>query len=83
MSCPKPFLTTVMNKFDSFEELELELKRTRLKRNIAKERLKATKLGVQSDIASINWLQKGLDGIKKYGSILLLRKLFKTIRSQS
>jgi len=72
-----------MMKFDSFKELELELKRTRLKRNIAKERLKATKLGVQSDIASINWLQKTLDGIKKYGSILLLRKLFKTIRSST
>lgn len=69
-----------MNTFDSFEALKLELKRTQIKRDIAKERLKATKLGLQSDIASINWLKKGLDGIKKYGTLILLRKLFKAMR---
>ncbi|WP_343487306.1 hypothetical protein [Allomuricauda sp. d1] len=66
-----------MNRFNSFEELDLELKQVYLKKEIAKERIKGLGLEVQHELNSISWLKKGLNGIIKYGALLFVRKLIK------
>lgn len=55
----------------------MELRQLTLEREIAKERLKGAKLEIQSEIESINWLKATLNAFKKYGALLLLRKLMR------
>ena len=66
-----------MNPFNSFKELEMELRRLSLEREIAKERLKGSKLEIQSEIDSINWLKSAVNILKKYGALVFLRKILK------
>jgi len=66
-----------MDRFNSFKELEMELKRLSLEREIAKEKLKGSKLEIQSEIDSINWLKSAVNVFKKYGALVLLRRLLK------
>lgn len=66
-----------MNQFNSFKELEMELRRISLKREIAKEKLKGSKLEIQSELDSINWLKGTVNVLKKYGTLVLLRRLLK------
>ena len=55
----------------------MELKRLSLEREIAKEKLKGSKLEIQSEIDSINWLKSAVNVLKKYGALVLLRRLLK------
>lgn len=68
---------TVMKQYSSFKEIKMELRQLTLEREIAKERLKGAKLEIQSEIESINWLKATLNAFKKYGALLLLRKLMR------
>lgn len=55
----------------------MELRRISLKREIAKEKLKGSKLEIQSELDSINWLKGTVNVLKKYGTLVLLRRLLK------
>ena len=63
--------------YTSFEEIELELKLLSLERKIAIEELKGLKLKVQEDLSPLNWLQTGIKMAKKFGTLLLVKKLLK------
>jgi hypothetical protein len=70
-----------MNTFNSFEELEIELKQIYLKKENAKEWRKSSGLEIQSEINSFDRLKKGLYGAIKCGMVLLLCKTFKKERT--
>ena len=55
----------------------MELRRLSLEREIAKEKLKGSKLEIQSQIDSINWLRSGMNVLKKFGTLVLLRRILK------
>ncbi|ADV49125.1 hypothetical protein I2486_09135 [Cellulophaga sp. E16_2] len=63
--------------YTSFEEIELDLKLLSLERKIAIEELKGLKLKVQEDLSPLNWLQTGIKMAKKFGTLLLVKKLLK------
>ena len=63
--------------YKSFDEIELELKRLDLERQIAWEELKGLKGDVKEDLKPLNWVHTSLNYIGKFGSLLFVKKLFK------
>tara|TARA_R110000796_G_scaffold37722_4_gene95240 strand:- start:138922 stop:139128 length:207 start_codon:yes stop_codon:yes gene_type:complete len=63
--------------YNSFEEIELDLKLLSLERKIAVEELKSLKHKVQEDLQPIHWIQSGFKMAGKLSTIMLLKKIFK------
>lgn len=67
-----------MKTYSTFEEIENDLKRLRLERDIAWEELKLVKNEYKEDLKPMNWVSSALKLTGKYGFIALIRKwLFK------
>lgn len=66
-----------MKTYNSLEEIDLDLKRLRLERQIALEEMKYLKQGFKQDLSVYKWLNIALSTTKKYGIIYWVGKLFK------
>ncbi|WP_405569911.1 DUF6327 family protein [Winogradskyella sp. Asnod2-B02-A] len=67
-----------MKTYTTFEEIDNDLKRYKLERDIAWEELKLTKSEFKEDLQPLNWLSTALKLTGKYSFIALIRKwLFK------
>jgi hypothetical protein len=67
-----------MKTYTTFEEVDKDLKRYKLERDIAWEEFKLTKSEFKEDLQPLNWLSTALKLTGKYSFIALIRKwLFK------
>ncbi|UOB16720.1 hypothetical protein [Abyssalbus ytuae] len=66
-----------MKTYSSFDEIKYELKRLNLERQISLEEIKSLKLELQEDLSPYHWIKTGYKAISKFGTILLLKKIFK------
>lgn len=63
--------------YTNFEDIEKDLKRLKLERQIAWEEMKLLKNEFKEDLSPANWVQTMLSAFGKYGMFILLKKLFK------
>ncbi|APY00832.1 hypothetical protein CLV86_1605 [Lacinutrix venerupis] len=63
--------------FLNFNDIEVELRRLDLEREIAKEELKSVKGDLKESLQPAEWMQTGLKVAGKIGSMMLLKKLFR------
>lgn len=66
-----------MKSYQSFKEIEEDLKRLHLERQIALEELKLSKHDLQDSISPYQWLSTALNAAKKYGIVYLIRRILK------
>jgi hypothetical protein len=66
-----------MKQYKTFEEIDYDLKRLNLERQIAFEELKGFKGEVKEDLKPLHWIQTLIKYASKYGSYLLLKKIIK------
>lgn len=66
-----------MRKYNSFEEIERDLKKLDLERQIAKEQMIGLKYSFQESLSPFNWLLTTLEAVKKYGILYLIKRIFK------
>ena len=63
--------------YNSLEEINNELYLLKLQRQIHLEELKLTKHQLKEDLSPANWINTAIKSIKKYGILMLLRKIIK------
>lgn len=63
--------------YNNFDEIEFDLQRLNLERQIAMEELKGLKQEVKEDLNPYNWLSTAISLIKKYGILYLIKKILK------
>lgn len=63
--------------YDSLQEIKLELQMLNLQRKIQMEELKLTRHQIKEDLSPINWIGTLLKGVKKYGMLMLLKKIIR------
>jgi hypothetical protein len=63
-----------MKTYTSFEEIDNDLKRYKLERDIAWEELKLIKTEFKEDLQPLNWISTALKLTGKYSFIALIRK---------
>ncbi|MCL5127989.1 DUF6327 family protein [Algibacter sp. L4_22] len=63
--------------YNSLEEINTALHLLSIQREIHLEELKLTKHQLKEDLSPANWISTALTGIKKYGVLMLLRKIIK------
>lgn len=63
--------------YKNFNEIEYNLKRLKLERQIALEELKGLKQDVQEDLSPYNWVSTAFSAAKKFGMLYLMRKVVK------
>jgi hypothetical protein len=66
-----------MRTYNSFEEIDQDLKRISLERDIAWEELKLSKNRITEQFSYPNWMSTIAKGIGKYGFYLLIKKFIK------
>lgn len=66
-----------MRNYQSLEEIELDLKRLNLERQIAIEELKLTKYNLEEHLKPINLVGNFLKFASKYGLLILIKRFFK------
>ena len=66
-----------MKTYTSFLEIEKDLKKLELEKNIAEEELKIVKHNFESILEPINWINSMVKTISKYGILLLIKRMFK------
>lgn len=66
-----------MKKYNSFEEIERDLKRLDLERQIAREQMVEVKHEFQESLSAYHWMITAFQAVKKYGILFLIRRLFK------
>lgn len=66
-----------MKTYKSFDEIEYELTRLKLERQIAWEEMKGVKYEFQEDMKPLNWISTALSFAGKYGLLVLLKKIVK------
>ncbi len=66
-----------MRTYNSFEDIDQDLKRIRLERDIAWEELKIHKQEFKDDIQPPQWVHAILKIVGKYGSLMLFKKFLK------
>ena len=66
-----------MRNYNSFDEIDYELKRLNLERKIAWEEIKQTGNKVQDSLTPSGILMTIFGGVKKFGIFFLLKKIFK------
>lgn len=59
------------------DEVEFNLERLNLERQIAFEELKGIKEDVKHDLSPYRWLSTGLTYVRRYGFLYLVRKIFR------
>ncbi|SHJ54951.1 hypothetical protein SAMN04488007_0684 [Maribacter aquivivus] len=63
--------------YKNFNEIEFNLKRLKLEREIALEELKGLKQDVQEDLSPYNWVSTAFSAAKKFGMLYIMRKVVK------
>lgn len=63
--------------YQNFDEIEFDLQRLDLERQIAMEKLKGLKQEVKEDLSPYNWLSTAISLVKKYGILYLVKKILK------
>ncbi|WP_147677822.1 DUF6327 family protein [Algibacter pacificus] len=66
-----------MRTYNSFTEIELEIKRLSLERKIAYEEIKHSAHSAQESLTPNNWIMPAVDAFKRFGILFLLKKIFK------
>jgi hypothetical protein len=66
-----------MKIYNSFSEIEKDLKKLQLEKEIAIEELKIVKHDFEAYTKPIVWVNKALKYLSKYGVLLMIKKLFK------
>lgn len=66
-----------MKSYNSFEEIERDLIRYKLERQIALEELKSLKGEFKEDLQPFNWVKTGFNYASKFGLMLLIKKILK------
>mgnify|MGYP000628012092 CR=1 FL=1 len=66
-----------MKIYNSFEEIDFEVKRLNLERQIAWEEIKHSGNEMQESLSPYNWISPILNSIKKFGILFFLKKVFK------
>ena len=67
----------VMKVYNSFREIKDDLIKLDLQRQIAQEEIKYIHLSVQKELGVYPWLNLVFKAVRKYGVLLLLRKIFR------
>lgn len=63
--------------YKNFDEIEFDLKRLKLERQIALEEIKGLKQDVKDDLSPFNWISTAISAVKKYGMLYLIRKVIR------
>lgn len=63
--------------YKNFDEIEFELKRLHLERQIALEELKGLKQDIKEDLSPYSWLSSIFSAVKKFGILYVMRKVVK------
>lgn len=63
-----------MKMYKSFDEIDYDLNRLQLERQIAWEELKSLKHDFREDMRPLNWVNTGLRVAGKYGVFYLLKR---------
>ena len=66
-----------MKTYQSFKEIEKDLKRVSLERQIALEELKIVKNDFEESLKPISLLSDALKVLSKYGALMFFKKIFK------
>jgi len=66
-----------MRNYQSFEEIEYELQRLKLERQIGIEKLKVKKAEFADSFKPLNWVGSAAKFAGKYGVFMLVKNLFK------
>lgn len=66
-----------MQQYQSFEDIETDLRRLSLERNIAWEEMKLLKSEFKEDLKPANWISTVLTVAGKYGFYVLLKKFLR------
>lgn len=66
-----------MKTYTSFAEIEKDLRKLELEREIAKEQLKIVKHNFEDFLKPVNWMTSVFKMISKYGILLLIKRIFK------
>ncbi len=66
-----------MKTYKSFDEIDYDLNRLKLERQIAWEEIKGVKNDFQEEMKPLHWVNTGIKVAGKYGILVLLRKLIK------
>ncbi|PQJ80613.1 DUF6327 family protein [Polaribacter porphyrae] len=66
-----------MKTYTSFIEIEKDLRKLELERDIAKEELKIVKHNFEDFLKPVNWVTTILKAISKYGVLLMIKRIFK------
>ena len=64
-----------METYTTFDDIEKDLKRLKLERDIAWEELKLMKNEYKEDLKPMNWVSTAVKLTGKYGFIALIRRL--------
>ncbi|WP_179346153.1 DUF6327 family protein [Winogradskyella ursingii] len=62
--------------YTTFEQIESDLKRFKLERDIAWEELKLVKNEYKDELKPLNWITSALKFTSKYGIMLILKRIF-------
>ncbi|WAC03262.1 hypothetical protein N7U66_06740 [Lacinutrix neustonica] len=66
-----------MKQYSNFNEIDMDLKRLNLERQIAPEEMKGIKGEFQESLRPAQWIQSGLKFASKFGLMLLVKKLIR------
>ncbi len=66
-----------MKTYHSFNEIELDLKRLKLERQIGLEQIKGLKGEFANDLKPLNWVSTAANFAGKYGLFMLIKKFFR------
>lgn len=66
-----------MKTYNSFKEIDNDLKKLSLERQIAWEELKLVKNDFKEDIKPLNWVSSALKAASKMGGFMLLKKIIR------
>ena len=66
-----------MKTYTSFVEIENDLRKLALERDIAKEELKIVKHNFEDFLKPVHWINSVFRTISKYGILFLIKRVFK------
>lgn len=66
-----------MKAYKSFDEIDYELNKLKLERQIAWEEIKGVKYEFQEDMKPLNWVSTAIKLAGKYGIFVLLKKFIR------
>lgn len=66
-----------MKTYKSFDDIDYDLNRLKLEREIAWEELKGVKHEFEEGLKPLNWVNTGLKFAGKYGMFVLLKKIIR------